>query len=298
MKNNGLGGDRTVLEGEEVLLAQDYAPYGEVLASSGTGASAYGFAGEWTDASGLQYLRARMYSPETGQFFQPDTYISDPFISQSWNRYAYSRNNPINFIDPTGHFPEPPPLPIPDYSIIGQTMQYLLSQGYSVVGDPVSKSIYANGADIVFQKLDEVGKVLETLGVECKAVISNRVDLGTLGKNAKGTTYGGSIERVINSATRFLSSSKDQLRMESEAIIQGQKLNNLRNVLFTTAEGVSIKAKDIFNYVYVIAADGTVTAVKTFKAFSSNTIKLPGLLVPYYIIDPKNSPWYNPKIRN
>ncbi len=55
---------------------------------------------------------------------QPDTLIPDPANPQSWNRYSYVGNNPVNFNDPTGHKecdPEfgcegklPKPLPKPD----------------------------------------------------------------------------------------------------------------------------------------------------------------------------------------
>jgi hypothetical protein len=34
---------------------------------------------------------------------QPDSLIPDPSNPQTWNRYSYVRNNPINFNDPTGH---------------------------------------------------------------------------------------------------------------------------------------------------------------------------------------------------
>ncbi|MFT3893683.1 MAG: hypothetical protein QM730_18800 [Anaerolineales bacterium] len=37
------------------------------------------------------------------RFLQPDTIIPDPSNPQSWNRYSYTQNNPINFDDPTGH---------------------------------------------------------------------------------------------------------------------------------------------------------------------------------------------------
>jgi hypothetical protein len=34
---------------------------------------------------------------------QPDDIVSNPFGSQSWNRYSYANDNPIRFNDPTGH---------------------------------------------------------------------------------------------------------------------------------------------------------------------------------------------------
>ncbi len=52
---------------------------------------------------GLMDYKARFYSPYLNQFTQPDTIVPDPINPQSWNRYSYVRNNPINFNDPTGH---------------------------------------------------------------------------------------------------------------------------------------------------------------------------------------------------
>ena len=46
---------------------------------------------------------ARFYDPTTFRFTQPDTIIPDPGNSQSLNRYAYVRNNPMKYNDPTGH---------------------------------------------------------------------------------------------------------------------------------------------------------------------------------------------------
>jgi RHS repeat-associated protein len=62
------------------------------------------YAGEyWDDTTGPQYLRARWYDPGTARFMGEDTYqgeISDP---QSLNWYAYVANNPLGYVDPSGH---------------------------------------------------------------------------------------------------------------------------------------------------------------------------------------------------
>ena len=42
-------------------------------------------------------------SPYINRFLQPDTLIPDLSNPQSWNRFSYVTNRPVNFSDPTGH---------------------------------------------------------------------------------------------------------------------------------------------------------------------------------------------------
>ena len=54
--------------------------------------------------SGLYYLMSRYYDPEIGQFISMDTsdYL-DPETIGGVDLYAYGLNNPIMYVDPTGH---------------------------------------------------------------------------------------------------------------------------------------------------------------------------------------------------
>jgi RHS repeat-associated protein len=55
--------------------------------------------------NGLDYFGARYLTSSMGRFMSPDGVGEgqSPSNPQSWNRYAYTQNNPINSIDPNGH---------------------------------------------------------------------------------------------------------------------------------------------------------------------------------------------------
>jgi RHS repeat-associated protein len=53
--------------------------------------------------TGLYYYGARYYDPELGRFIQADTIVPSPANPQTLNRYAYCGNNPMKYVDPTGH---------------------------------------------------------------------------------------------------------------------------------------------------------------------------------------------------
>ena len=45
----------------------------------------------------------RFYDASLNRFIQPDSIVPNPGDPQTWNRYSYVGNNPINRGDPTGH---------------------------------------------------------------------------------------------------------------------------------------------------------------------------------------------------
>jgi len=80
-----------------------YEPYGEVKA--GGTKSKFQYTGQEKDQeTGLNYYDARYYDPHTHRFTQPDTLLPDIYDPQQLNRYAYVRNNPLKYTDPSGNF--------------------------------------------------------------------------------------------------------------------------------------------------------------------------------------------------
>ncbi|MBN2258683.1 MAG: RHS repeat protein, partial [Anaerolineaceae bacterium] len=61
-------------EDQQVTLTTSYDPFGNTLFHQGESSSAFGFTGEGMDESGLVFLRARYYSPETGRFISADPF--------------------------------------------------------------------------------------------------------------------------------------------------------------------------------------------------------------------------------
>ena len=62
------------------------------------------YGGSMSDSSGLYYMGARHYDPNVGRFLQQDSYKGDRYSPWTQNLYTYTSNNPVNYIDPTGHF--------------------------------------------------------------------------------------------------------------------------------------------------------------------------------------------------
>lgn len=94
-------------EGRKVAV-HTYWPFGLEAAGSDTDAERMKYTSHERDFAGagdindLDYMHARYYSPVAGRFLSVDPGGMDASRPQSWNRYAYASNNPINRLDPDG----------------------------------------------------------------------------------------------------------------------------------------------------------------------------------------------------
>jgi len=89
------------------VSSQNYYAYGNIRSTTGTAPTDFGFTGQRRDASaGLMYYGARYYDATLGRFVSADTIVPQAGNPQDLNRYAYVNNNPLTYVDPSGHCAE------------------------------------------------------------------------------------------------------------------------------------------------------------------------------------------------
>ena len=99
-------GDVTGLVDAEGSIAAtyDYDAFGNIIVETGTTSNSIKYAGYQHDKeSGLYYLNARYYDSTTARFITEDTYRGKANDPLSLNLYTYCQNNPIKYVDPSGH---------------------------------------------------------------------------------------------------------------------------------------------------------------------------------------------------
>lgn len=78
-----------------------YEPFGAIV--SGGVKSRFDYTGQEFDSQVGDYdFKARRYDPDLAKFIQPDRNFPSVYDPQQLNRYSYAKNNPYNYVDPTG----------------------------------------------------------------------------------------------------------------------------------------------------------------------------------------------------
>jgi RHS repeat-associated protein len=103
--------------GGNVVARHDYLPFGVEIPSGSAGrTSTWGtsdslstkFTAQERDSNdtGLDFFQARYHASGQARFLSPDSlgnFVANSADPQTWNQYAYVRNNPLVFVDPSGH---------------------------------------------------------------------------------------------------------------------------------------------------------------------------------------------------
>jgi len=147
-----LGSPRITTDGNgNVISRRDFHPFGEEIytAQRMQGLSyvadnvkqkftAYERDGE----SGLDFAQARMYSNQLGRFTttDPSNVSIEQTTPQTWNRYTYALNNPLQYVDKNGKWPT-------------KTHIYFISEAFSGLTDGEINSIVegSNSVDTYFR---------------------------------------------------------------------------------------------------------------------------------------------------
>lgn len=135
------GSPRAITNGSGAIVSRhDYAPFGEELGAIGMRASTPGYGNgdnarqkyggmESDDAGGLDHTLWRQYDSSSGRWTSPDPYGGSMSAAspQSFNRYSYVNNDPVNQSDPSGLFKQVdqgnPDNPRPDEEPLGDPFE-------------------------------------------------------------------------------------------------------------------------------------------------------------------------------
>jgi RHS repeat-associated protein len=105
--NDHLGSMAATADSSGNFYGEDmYEPWGPIRYTGGTIPTSYTFTGarRETGVGALYYFGSRWYDQWIGRFLSADSIVpgGNP---QALNRYSYAFNNPMRYMDPTGHMP-------------------------------------------------------------------------------------------------------------------------------------------------------------------------------------------------
>ena len=181
------------------------------------------YAGYYYDAeTGLYYLNARFYDPETARFIQQDSYSGNIYDPLSLNLYTYSNNNPISYYDPTGHSVKS----VFKKAVKSVKKAYNTAKAVVTAAKPIVKQTVTSTAKTVAKATyqNTVVKSAETVYKATKAASQNLENNSTALKesgwagNIFANVSKGILDTVENTAGGFYNLANDPLGTVSESV--------------------------------------------------------------------------------
>jgi RHS repeat-associated protein len=180
-------GSTVMLFGKDTGYGKSYSyeEFGKYACASAGPDTRFTFTGApYFSAPGLYQMGARYYNPNIGRFITQDTYRGNIYEPWTQNLYTYCNNNPVNYVDPTGHFPS--------LSSIGNSICNALNNfNDQYIGGPLNQIASGDLTPIknASQFLDDAGNAMMISGDPC--LIDNAAGIvmmgvGKVGKSAIG----------------------------------------------------------------------------------------------------------------
>lgn len=161
-----LGTSRLITgNGGATIARHDYQPFGGEITAPNQDTERMKFTGHERDYAGaltsdpLDYMHARYYSSSMGRFLTVDPVLGNLLQPQSWNRYAYVMNNPMNFIDPLGLTKRNPGEKVED----GDTCDGKIIDGWCTAGEVITVTAKAPSIDWVSMTVGVGDGIIGTL---------------------------------------------------------------------------------------------------------------------------------------
>ena len=164
-----------------------YDPWGKQRYAQNVTPTGYRYTAQrFDDKLGLYDYNARYYDPAIGRFLSADTIVPDPTNPQQFNRFSYVANNPVRFIDPTGHFLQPPPDEVWDV-IIGSiiAIPFKINALDPLADKLIDHYVYKNGSSL---KLSETEMIATNAHINFNRNPQLQAAINELAKSGGGTT--------------------------------------------------------------------------------------------------------------
>ena len=192
----------------KVLNRYGYDAWGNLTACEEQVENRFRYTGEQFDAITQQYyLRARFYNPVVARFTQEDTYRGDGL-----NLYAYCANNPVGYVDPSGHQPKCVKDAAQKYMVDGLGKEEAYRKAYQ---DHVKQKL-ANAASLPVQELIKLEERVRRLGLKVDSSVNRK-------KNPETETPDAEPESVENSNKTTQLSDKELSRLRRKAVREAWK---------------------------------------------------------------------------
>ncbi len=169
-----LGSIRMTLdESGEIIGAQDYYPFGEImrgLPPAGMGTNdKYKFTGKERDegTTNYDYFGARYYDSELGRWHTVDP-LADKY--PGWSPYNYTLNNPLNVIDPNGM----------DTTSASATASYDFESDIETITETITQTFNAGTEDFAIVTTTTTAEIYGDGGVSYSQQVSSFTNSGTI----------------------------------------------------------------------------------------------------------------------
>jgi RHS repeat-associated protein len=171
LTNDTLGSPRVTTDSSgNVVSRRDFRPYGEEIAraNQGTDKIRQKFTSyERDNETELDFAQARFYNSKTGRFNTVDPLMASADIinPQTFNRYIYVGNNPVNITDPTGEI----------WGINGNTIQWFADNAAMIAAGFTASNIFigtnAVGQTVVFNNTSAIPVVVSDAAAGVQQII-------------------------------------------------------------------------------------------------------------------------------